>query len=122
MVSPKWVSSSKLKDRMEEEFELEDFLVAARRLSIMLKDEEKCDIIFAITHMSNEEDETLLDDNLNHINIILGGHDHIYYIKKSNNKILLKSGSDFDQFSVVNIKTRKNNEPNEITKIDTKPF
>lgn len=44
-----------------------------------------------------------LAENCNDIDIILGGHDHVYEIKHVNNKYIVKSGTDFRQFSKITI-------------------
>lgn len=44
-----------------------------------------------------------LAENCNDIDIILGGHDHVYEIKQVNNKYIIKSGTDFRQFSKITI-------------------
>lgn len=44
-----------------------------------------------------------LAENCNDIDIILGGHDHVYEIKHINNKYIIKSGTDFRQFSKITI-------------------
>ncbi len=42
------------------------------------------------------------------IDIIIGGHDHDYLIKEVNNRWIIKSGSDFKTFSVIDILMNKN--------------
>lgn len=37
------------------------------------------------------------------IDLILGGHDHVYEIQKINSKYIVKSGTDFRQFSKITI-------------------
>lgn len=44
-----------------------------------------------------------LAENCNEIDLILGGHDHVYEIKYVNNKYIVKSGTDFRQFSKITI-------------------
>lgn len=44
-----------------------------------------------------------LAENCNDIDIILGGHDHVYEIRQVNNKYIVKSGTDFRQFSKITI-------------------
>lgn len=44
-----------------------------------------------------------LAENCDDIDIILGGHDHIYEIKQVNGKYIIKSGTDFRQFSKITI-------------------
>ncbi|VVC86373.1 unnamed protein product [Leptidea sinapis] len=44
-----------------------------------------------------------LAESTNDIDLILGGHDHVYEILEVNNKYIVKSGTDFRQFSKINI-------------------
>lgn len=44
-----------------------------------------------------------LAENVDEIDLILGGHDHIYNVNKINNKLIIKSGTDFRQFSKINL-------------------
>uniref|UniRef100_A0A6A7G6W3 Mannosylglucosyl-3-phosphoglycerate phosphatase-like isoform X2 n=2 Tax=Hirondellea gigas TaxID=1518452 RepID=A0A6A7G6W3_9CRUS len=43
--------------------------------------------------------DTRLAENVDGIDLILGGHDHVYEIKEVNGKYILKSGTDFREFS-----------------------
>jgi 2',3'-cyclic-nucleotide 2'-phosphodiesterase (5'-nucleotidase family) len=99
LVSAKWFESSKLAGN-KFDYEVEDHVEAAIRMTKKLR-QQKCDMIMAITHITNDEDEQLLQDKDNGINVIFGGHDHIYYLRRQGNKVLIKSGADFDQFSVI---------------------
>jgi 5'-nucleotidase len=62
----------------EEILEYEDFVICAKRLVKKLKEELKCDYIFALTHMRVPNDE-LLAQEVPEIDIIFGGHDHFVY-------------------------------------------
>lgn len=44
-----------------------------------------------------------LAENCDDIDLILGGHDHIYEIKQVNKKYIVKSGTDFRQFSKITV-------------------
>ena len=44
-----------------------------------------------------------LAENVQEINLILGGHDHDYELLKVNDKHILKSGTDFRDFSQITI-------------------
>lgn len=61
-----------------------------------------CDYVIALTHMRMPNDVKLAE-NCNEIDLILGGHDHVYEIKHVNNKYIVKSGTDFRQFSKVTV-------------------
>ncbi|KAH1014810.1 hypothetical protein HUJ05_012635 [Dendroctonus ponderosae] len=51
-----------------------------------------------------------LAENCDEIDLILGGHDHVYEQKLINGKYVIKSGTDFRQFSkiVINFEKAKN--------------
>jgi len=95
LIDDSWIRSCSLK---VQEFEYEPAMSTARRVSKILKD-EGCDLILAVTHMENSTDEAILNDDSNYVDIILGGHVHIYYVRKIKQKLLLKSGCDFEHFS-----------------------
>lgn len=44
-----------------------------------------------------------LAENVDQIDLILGGHDHDYEVKKVNGKFIIKSGTDFRQFSKIDL-------------------
>lgn len=56
-----------------------------------------------------------LAENCDDIDIILGGHDHVFEIKQVNGKYIIKSGTDFRQFSKITVNFDKsassNNSP-----------
>lgn len=55
-----------------------------------------------------------LAENTEDIDLILGGHDHVYEIKVVNGKHIIKSGTDFRQFSKITVnfdKTANNSTP-----------
>ncbi|OTF81598.1 5' nucleotidase-like protein [Euroglyphus maynei] len=44
-----------------------------------------------------------LAEEVEEIDLILGGHDHVYEIRKVNGKLVIKSGTDFRQFSKITL-------------------
>lgn len=44
-----------------------------------------------------------LAEQCDEIDLILGGHDHVYEIKEVNGKYIIKSGTDFKQFSKITV-------------------
>jgi 2',3'-cyclic-nucleotide 2'-phosphodiesterase (5'-nucleotidase family) len=66
---------------------------------------EGADIIIAITHM-REPNDNKLATNLGgeNIDIILGGHDHFYAHSLINGTHVLRSGSDFKQLSYLEVR------------------
>ncbi|CAK1543627.1 unnamed protein product [Leptosia nina] len=84
-----------------EEVTFIDFLQAGAKLASQLK-EEGCEYVIALTHMRSPNDIKLAEGD-NKIDLILGGHDHVYEVLEINNKYIVKSGTDFRQFSKINI-------------------
>ncbi|XP_068241798.1 mannosylglucosyl-3-phosphoglycerate phosphatase isoform X2 [Palaemon carinicauda] len=76
-----------------------DYVDRGRELATNLKN-EGCDYVIALTHMRTPNDIRLAE-NVEEIDLILGGHDHVYEITKVNGKTILKSGTDFREFSEV---------------------
>ena len=77
-----------------EEVTYTDFVEAGTMLARELKKNKNCEIVIALTHMRTPNDVRLAE-NVAEIDLILGGHDHIYEKKKVRkrnlNKYLLKS-------------------------------
>lgn len=78
-----------------------DFVEAGRKLGAQLK-QEGCDYVIALTHMRTPNDVKLAE-NVNEIDLILGGHDHVYEVQKVNDKYIVKSGTDFRQLSKLTL-------------------
>ena len=77
----------------------EDFVECGRKLAKYLREYEKCDLVVALTHMRVPNDK-LLCEQVPEIDIVLGGHDHISICEIVHDSLLLKSGTDFKEFSV----------------------
>lgn len=58
--------------------------------------------MIALTHMRWHNDQRLAQ-NVPGLDLILGGHDHIYETETINNIPILKSGSDFRDFSEISV-------------------
>ena len=52
-----------------------DYVEIGDILATKLRNEEKCDIVIALTHMRNPND-LILAEKVPKIDLILGGHDH----------------------------------------------
>ena len=63
-----------------DQVEYEDYVTSARRLARELKG-EGCEVVIALTHMRTPNDIRLAE-NVEEIDIILGGHDHVYEKQK----------------------------------------
>ena len=69
---------------------------------------EGAQIIIAITH-SRGPNDIILAQGVPDIDIILGGHDHDYYIFNTNNTPILNSGCNFINATVVTVNLESNN-------------
>lgn len=83
-----------------------DYVDAGTKLVTQLR-KEGCDIIIALTHMRTPNDVKLAA-NCSGIDLILGGHDHVYEIKEVNGVKIVKSGTDFRQFSKITLDKARN--------------
>ncbi|KAG9508535.1 yfkN, partial [Fragariocoptes setiger] len=80
-----------------------DFCVEGRQLATWLKQEHQVDYVIALTHMRTPNDIKLADA-VPEIDLFLGGHDHVYeIIKRPNGRCIIKSGTDFREFSKIEI-------------------
>lgn len=99
LVDEAWINGSTLKG-VKSDYVITNFLKSARSVSKQLKD-AGCHFVAAVTHMTNDDDEALLADKENFVDFVFGGHEHIFLIQRKNNRILIKSGADFKQFSAI---------------------
>ena len=70
---------------------------------------EGADIIIAITHMREPNDNKLAKNMNGEIDLILGGHDHFYAHSLINGTHVLRSGCDFKQLSYLEVRRSKTN-------------
>ncbi|XP_073811610.1 snake venom 5'-nucleotidase isoform X2 [Musca autumnalis] len=94
-----------------------DYVQAGNKLAEELRN-EGCELIIALTHMRTPNDINLAE-HCPGIDLILGGHDHVYEIKDVNGIKIIKSGTDFRQFSKITI--HKERDENGKLKIDVEP-
>ena len=81
---------------------LQDFRVAGARLARLLRaPPHSVDLVVALTHMRQPNDEALARDGS--IDLILAGHDHHYGVTENNSCKIFKSGTDFETFSTVTV-------------------
>ncbi|XP_050442414.1 mannosylglucosyl-3-phosphoglycerate phosphatase isoform X2 [Adelges cooleyi] len=99
-----------------EEVTFIDFVEAGRSLAKQLR-EDGCDYIIALTHMRMPNDVKLAE-NVSEIDLILGGHDHAYDVQKINDRFIVKSGTDFREFSKITINLEGSNDAVEIQRIE----
>ncbi|SPO01964.1 related to 5`-nucleotidase precursor [Cephalotrichum gorgonifer] len=69
------------------------------------------DIIVALTHMREPNDNKLAEQTDGLIDIILGGHDHYYAHSLIRGTHVLRSGSDFKQLSYLEARRRPGTDP-----------
>jgi len=104
----------------EDEYEYESFVTVAKEWCKKFRD-DGCELIIALTHMRIKNDK-LLAEKVPDLDMILGGHDHFDDEININDVYILKSGTDFREFSIVKVeldcsKSMLNNEE-EATVID----
>ena len=85
-----------------EDITYEDFVSAGERLATQLKEDYSCDLIVALTHMRLPNDRRLAK-LCQEIDLVLGGHDHLFGIEKHGECLVVKSGTDFLTLSEINI-------------------
>ncbi|KAH6656099.1 flagellar associated protein [Truncatella angustata] len=69
--------------------------------------EEGAEIIIAVTHMREPNDNKLAEQTDGIIDIILGGHDHYYNHSFIKGTHVLRSGTDFKQLSYIEARRQK---------------
>ncbi|EDQ84618.1 uncharacterized protein MONBRDRAFT_30021 [Monosiga brevicollis MX1] len=76
-----------------------DFIEVAHEQVKFLK-EQKCDLIVAITHMRLPNDQRLAD-SVPGLDLVFGGHDHFYKQEQHGDCFVSKSGTDFQEFTIL---------------------
>lgn len=79
-----------------------DFVDYATHIVKVLKEELKCDIIIALTHMMGYNDAKLVN-KVDGIDLVLGGHDHLIRHEQVRDTVIIKSGTNFRTFSVLKV-------------------
>ena len=80
-----------------EEVTYTDYVESGQALAKELR-AKGCQFIIALTHMRTPNDMRLAA-NASEIDLILGGHDHVYEKKEVNGTFVLKSVSEYNIFS-----------------------
>ncbi|KAH7642407.1 5' nucleotidase-like protein [Dermatophagoides farinae] len=99
LIEEEWLSTLVLD---EDDIKYTDFVPEGRRLAKTLKEENGVHFVIALTHMRTHNDIRLAEQ-VEEVDLILGGHDHVYEIRKVNGKLVIKSGTDFRQFSKLTL-------------------
>lgn len=106
LIEEEWLSTLSTLDSSDVIYE--DFVTKGRELSKMLKsDPHNVDYVIALTHFRRPNDIRLAD-SVPEIDLILGGHDHDYDIIERPNCYVIKSGTDFREFSIITLKVNPN--------------
>ena len=82
--------------------EAKDPVSVGTELAAKLKNEDKVDVVIALTH-SRMPNDVFLAQNAQGIDLILGGHDHEVYYEFVNGIHVAKSGTEFRNGSLVTI-------------------
>ncbi|KAF6016894.1 hypothetical protein EB796_024792 [Bugula neritina] len=78
-----------------------DYVACATDLSERLR-QQGADVVIALTHMRMKNDITLAE-KVPGVDIILGGHDHDYHIEQIEGRYIIKSGTDFQNASIITL-------------------
>ncbi|XP_022107519.1 uncharacterized protein LOC110988384 [Acanthaster planci] len=95
LVEEEWLVTLATIDR--EDLTYLDFVEQGAKLAQELK-QQGMDYVIALTHMRMPNDVRLAE-NVDDIDLILGGHDHDYEVMEVNGKYIVKSGTDFRTLS-----------------------
>ena len=83
-----------------------DYNETLQKYSKMLREEMKCDFVFALNHVRNAKDKDMAHQNkVESVDMIFGGHDHDYWnsLDEDTGIYVVKSGYDFECFSNVTV-------------------
>lgn len=103
LVEKEWLDTLPTIDQKEVTFL--DYVKAGNQLADELR-REGCDLIVALTHMRTPNDVELAK-HCPSIDLILGGHDHVFEVQTVNSIKIIKSGSDFRQFSKIFVSSQR---------------
>jgi 5'-nucleotidase len=81
----------------------------AKELAPRLR-EQGADMIIALTHQREPNDNKLAEKANGVVDLVLGGHDHFYQHSLINGTHVLRSGSDFKQLSYIEARRRPGND------------
>lgn len=83
-----------------EDIRFRDIVKDTERWSKVLREEEGCDFVIALTHMRVPNDVKLAMKSTG-VDIFLGGHDHIYNHQQVGQNLMVKSGCDYRNLSYI---------------------
>jgi 5'-nucleotidase len=88
--------------KVQEDFTYRDFIEVSKEMSETLYS-KGCNYIIALTHMKTKNDRILAEQCQGYVDLVLGGHDHMSLIEQIGTVSLVKSGTDFEEFSDITI-------------------
>lgn len=115
VASEDWIGI--LSDDYEGLLEYEDCFAFSKRTSKYLKEDLKCDIVIALTHMRNNID-LQFPKKVPFVDLVLGGHDHVIMEEMVNGVPVIKSGSNFNNVGLVKIYPKTHKTPHEGTRFN----
>uniref|UniRef100_A0A7S3YAK3 5'-Nucleotidase C-terminal domain-containing protein n=1 Tax=Lotharella globosa TaxID=91324 RepID=A0A7S3YAK3_9EUKA len=82
-----------------------DFIEHARVMVQKCRD-QSVDLVVALTHSRLQNDRKLAEE-VEGIDLILGGHDHLYAVeqREPHGQLIVKSGSDFQDMTIIEVHT-----------------
>ena len=99
LIEEEWMETLSTLD--PEDLEYIDFVTEGRRLAQELR-AEGADYVIALTHMRWPNDIRLAE-NVQEIDLVLGGHDHDFGCREVNGKTVIKSGTDFRNYALITL-------------------
>lgn len=106
LISPDIYSSTAPENVKDVRFD--DAVEAAKKTVSKLKNDEKCDVIIALTHIGMTEKEGMLSSRdiakaVQEINVIIDGHTHAQYDEVVGNTLIAQTGAYFSNAGIVKI-------------------
>ena len=99
LIEEEWLAT--LATISRDEVNYVDYVEVGRRLTAALR-AQGADMVIALTHMRNPNDIRLAEE-VPELDLILGGHDHDVYSSTVNGVPLIKSGTDFRNFTQISV-------------------
>lgn len=85
-----------------EDIQYRDFVQTAKDINKELREQDGVDYVVAVTHMRQPNDIKLAEAETG-VDLVLGGHDHFYAVTEHGSCTVVKSGTDFREFSIVEV-------------------
>ncbi|CAD8191402.1 unnamed protein product [Paramecium pentaurelia] len=93
------------------QIEYRNFIDAANELCKYLRNELECNFIIALTHMRIPNDQILIntiEEGL--IDLVLGGHDHLWHHEQIKQTFYCKSGTNFRNIGLIKVSPKDNDD------------